>query len=123
MSAILAPGKRTVTSILRVIGLSDHEHFQNYHRVINRAVWPSLEVSRLLLTLLVNTFATTGPVVMWLDDTVERRRGTEIKARGIYRDLVRSSHCHMVKAGGLCWLSLILLTPNPWAQHVSLCPS
>jgi hypothetical protein len=122
VGAILAPGKRTVTSILRVMGLSDDEHFQNYHRVLNRAVWSSLEVSRMLLELLVNTFATTGPIVMGLDDTIERRRGTKIKARGIYRDPVRSSHSHMVKASGLRWLSLMLLTPIPWAQHVWALP-
>jgi hypothetical protein len=71
VGAILAPGKRTVTSILRAMGLSDDEHFQNYHRVLNRAVWSSLKVSRMLLKLLVHTFATTGPIVMGLDDTIE----------------------------------------------------
>ena len=60
VGAILAPGKRTVTSILRVMGLSNDEHFQNYHRVLNRAVWSSLEVSRMLLKLLVNTFVCIG---------------------------------------------------------------
>jgi hypothetical protein len=84
--AILAPGKRTVTAVLRVMGLSDDKHFQNYHRVLNRAVWPSGEISRRLLMLLLHAFAMTGPIVMGLHDTVERRRGTKIKARGIYRD-------------------------------------
>ena len=81
-----------MTSVLRVMGLSDDEHFQNYHRVLNRAVWSSLEVSQMLLGLLVHAFAPGGPIVMGLDDTIERRRGTKIKAKGIYRDPVRSSH-------------------------------
>jgi len=120
--AILAPGKRTVTSVLRVMGLSYEPHFQNYHRVLNRAVWSSLVVSQVLLSLLVNTFAASGPIVMGLDDTIERRRGAKIKAKGIYRDPVRSSHSHMVKASGLRWLSLMLLAPISWAQRVWALP-
>ena len=105
IGAILAPGKRTVTSALRIMGLSQEPHFQNYHRVLNRAVWSSREVSRILLTLLVTTFAAVGDSVMGLDDTMERRRGEKITARGVYRDPVRSSHSHFVKASGLRWLS------------------
>ncbi len=122
IGAILAPGKRTVTAILRIMGLSQDKHFQNYHRVLNRAVWSSLEISHLLLTLLVTTFALVGDVVMGIDDTIERRRGEKIKARGIYRDPVRSSHSHFVKASGLRWLSLMLLVPIPWAQRIWALP-
>ncbi len=122
IGAILAPGKRTVTSVLRVMGLSQTKYFQNYHRVLNRAVWSSLELSHLLLVRLVATFAATGPILLGLDDTIERRRGAKIKAKGIYRDPVRSSHSHFVKASGLRWLSLMLLTPIPWAQRVWALP-
>jgi hypothetical protein len=122
MGAILAPGQRTVASALRILGLESDRHFQNYHRVLNRAVWSSLELSRLLLGLLVSTFALFGPVVMGLDDTIERRRGAQIKAKGIYRDPVRSSHSHFVKASGLRWLSLMLLVPIPWAKRVWALP-
>jgi hypothetical protein len=122
LGAILAPGQRTVASVLRVMGLSQDAHFQNYHRVLNRAVWSSREVSRLLLHLLVATFAAVGPLVVGLDDTIERRRGAKIKAKGIYRDPVRSSQTHFVKASGLRWLSLMLLTPIPWAQRVWALP-
>jgi len=43
--ALLAPGKRTVTSALRVMGLGGERHFQNYHRVLARARWSSLQAS------------------------------------------------------------------------------
>jgi len=122
MGAILAPGQRTVTAILRIMGLSAEKHFQNFHRVLNRAVWSSREASRLLLGLLVAAFAFWGPVVMGMDDTIERRRGAKIKAKGIYRDPVRSSHSHFVKASGLRWLSLMLLAPIPWAKRVWALP-
>ncbi len=39
IGAILATGKRTVTSALRIMGLSHEAHFTNYHRVLNRAAW------------------------------------------------------------------------------------
>lgn len=59
---------------------------------------------------------------MGLDDTIERRRGKRIAAKGIYRDPVRSSDSHLVKASGLRWLSLMLLVPIPWAQRVWALP-
>ena len=130
IGAILAPGKRTVTSALRVMGLSHERRFQTYHRVLNRAVWSSLQASRILLSWLVATFAPSGALVFALDDTIERRRGARIKALGIYRDPVRSSHSHFVKASGLRWLSLMLTVRIPWAERVwalpvmtALCPS
>jgi hypothetical protein len=122
VGAILAPGRRTVTAVLRVMGLSQEEHFQNYHRVLNRASWSNLEVSRVLLSVLVSTFALIGTVVLGMDDTLERRRGAKIKAKGVYRDAVRSSQSHFVKASGLRWLSLMLLVPIPWAKRAWALP-
>lgn len=130
VGALLAPGKRTVSAVLRVMGLSQERHFQNYHRVLNRARWSSVAVARVLLELLVGTFVPTGPVVIGIDDTLERRRGEKIKAKGIYRDPVRSSRSHVVKASGLRWLCAMLLTEVSWAGRVwalpfltALCPS
>jgi hypothetical protein len=122
MGTILCPAERTVTAVLRVMGLSGEKHFQNYHRVLSRAVWSSLAASRILLGLLISAFAAGGPVLLGLDDTIERRRGAKIKSKGIYRDPVRSTHSHFVKASGLRWLSLILLAPIPWAQRVWALP-
>ena len=50
-----------------------------------------------------------------LDDTLERRSGPRIAARGIYRDPTRFSHGHFVKASGLRWLSIIVLPEIAWA--------
>src|SRR5215470_4583454 len=119
IGAILAPGERTVTAILRVMGLQNEKHFQNYHRVLNRAKWSSRALSRLLLLLLIQLFVpATAPVVVGIDETIERRRGSKIAARGIYRDPVRSSKEFFVKTSGLRWISLQLLAPIPWAQRV-----
>ena len=122
VGAILAPGRRTVTSILRIAGLAGERRFTNYHRVLNRAAWDPRAASRLLLGLLLDAFAPRGPVLLGLDDTIERRRGRRINAKGIYRDPVRSSKGHFVKASGLRWLSLMLLVPVPWAGRVWALP-
>src|SRR5262245_50436170 len=100
IGALLTPGKQTVTSILSIMGLRQSLHFQNRHRVLNRARWSSREVSKQLLRVLLQVFVPQGPVVVGLDDTLERRRGKKINAKGIYRDPVRSSHSHFVKASG-----------------------
>ena len=119
VGAILAPGQRTVAAVLRVTGHSGEAQFQNYHRVLNRARWSSRALSRTLLLRLVAVFAPAdAPLVLGIDDTIERRRGTKIAARGIYRDPVRSSKGHFVKASGLRWVSLQLLAPVPWAHRV-----
>ena len=90
LGTILAPGRRTVTAVLRIMGLSEERQFQTYHRVLNRAVWSSWALSRTLLKLLVQTFVPKGPILCALDPTLERRRGSKIKAKGIYRDGVTS---------------------------------
>lgn len=101
IGAILAPGKRTVSAALRVLGLADDTHFVTDQRARLRARWSSLHASRILLCLLVNAFVPTGPLILGLDNTIERCKGPKINARGIYRDPVRSSHRHVVKISGL----------------------
>jgi hypothetical protein len=49
IGAILAPGRRTVSSALRAMGLDQYKRFHRYHRVLSRARWSSLEASRILL--------------------------------------------------------------------------
>jgi DDE superfamily endonuclease len=123
VGTILAPGKRTVGTALRIMGLGRTEQYQRYHRVLNRAVWSSREASRVLLGLLLKTFLAEGePLVIGLDETLERRWGAKIAAKGIYRDPVRSSHGHFVKVSGLRWVCLMLLVPVPWASRVWALP-
>jgi hypothetical protein len=123
VGAILAPGERTVTAILRVMGLANEKQFQNYHRVLNRAKWSSRELSRILFLILVRLFVPRGtPLIVGIDETIERRRGAKIAAKGIYRDPVRSSKKQLVKTSGLRWISMMLLTPIPWAQRVWALP-
>jgi hypothetical protein len=122
LAALLVPGQRTVTSLLRIMGLSTETNYHKYHRVLSRATWSPLQAAHVLLLRLIPVFVSQGPLVFGLDDTIERRRGKAIKAKGIYRDAVRSSKSHFVKASGLRWLSAMLLVPISWADRVWALP-
>lgn len=120
--AILATGKRTVSAIMRVMGLSQERNYAKYHHVLSRAVWSGLAVSVILLRILLRTFDNGGVLVFGIDETIERRRGEKIAAKGIYRDGVRSSKSHFVKASGLRWISVMWLTRIPFAQRIWALP-
>lgn len=122
VGAVLTPRKRTVTAALRVMGLAQQGDYAKFHQVLNRAAWSAFAASRILLGLLLSAFDTGGALVFGIDETLERRWGRKIKAKGIYRDAVRSSHSHFVKCSGLRWISLMWLAPVPWAQRVWALP-
>ena len=121
--AILAPGARTVSSALLAMGLDQQKCFHRYHRVLSRASWSSRKVSGVLLGLLVEAFVPEGsPLVVGIDETLERRYGKKISARGVYRDPVRSTHETFVKSSGLRWVCAMLLVEVPWASRVWALP-
>lgn len=123
MGALLAPGKRTATSCLRITGRAMVPTFGSCHQVLNRARWQPRRLARSLTRLLVGQLlAERDPVIIGLDDTIERRWGPRIRARAIYRDPVRSSRGHFVKTSGLRWLSFMLLTPLPWLPGIKALP-
>jgi hypothetical protein len=115
--AVLAPGQRTVTAMLRSMGRRAAPHCQTYHRVLHRAVWSPLHASRWLLRLFVAVLVPRGVVLFGLDDTIARRRGAQMTAQGISRDPVRSSRTPMVKARGLRWLGGMVLPLLAWANR------
>ena len=121
LGALLARGPRTVTACLRVVGLSREKAFQNYHRVLSRARWSTWQASRILLGLLLLLLPAGSTVVSGADDTLERRRGAQIKGVGCYRDPVRSSRTYVVKCFGLKWRSLMLLVKLPWSAASGPC--
>jgi len=123
IGAILTPGNRTVAAVLRTMGLQDEPQYQNYHRVLNRAKWSGLVVSEILLGLLITTFGAAGvPLIIGADETLERRKGNKIKAKGVFRDPVRSSRKYTVHAFGLRWMSMMLIVPVPWSSRVWALP-
>jgi hypothetical protein len=115
---MLSPRARTVTAALRVMGLAMEPRFTTYHRVLNRARWSARQGSRILLGLLITLLVPPGAtIVLGADDTLERRGGRKITARGCYRDPVRSSKKHVIRCFGLKWVSMMLLVPVPWSRR------
>jgi DDE superfamily endonuclease len=118
MGVILAPGKRTVSATLTVLGLKDDPQYQNYHRVLNRAKWCGLTASKILFGLLVQAFVAAGaPIILGADETLERRKGKQIKQKGVFRDPIRSSKKYLVHSFGLRWISMMLIVPVPWSNR------
>lgn len=123
VGAILARSRRTVASALRAAGKGDEKHFTNYHRVLNRVRWDSLAASRILLGLIVAALVASGaPVILAADDTIERRPSRQIRARGLYRDPVRSTKAHVVRVWGLKWVSMMVLVKVPFCERVWALP-
>ena len=116
--ALLATGRRTVTAALRAVGRREDRHFTTYHRVLNRAVWSPLRLSRLLLGLLATTFLDpTAPLVLLVDATLERRSGRRVAYKGCFHDAVRSRPGHVATSEAIQWLCLMLLVPLPWSRR------
>lgn len=122
VGTILCRGKRTVCAALRVMGLSHEPSFAKYHHVLNRVSWSPLSAARILLGLLVGTTGKDKPLVMFIDETLERRKGPKIKAKGYYRDAVRSSKNIVVKSSGLKWLTLAMSWRFPFSERYLALP-
>jgi len=117
IGAILCRKEHTVTAILRVMGLRYDPHFVNYHRVLNKARWSGLQAAKILLGLLLALVPGNWPVIIGVDETIERRKGKKIKAKGCYRDPTRSTEKCVIRCFGLKWLSMMLIVPVPWSER------
>src|SRR2546425_908925 len=118
VGTVLARGRRTVTAALRQMGLQMDPHFSGFHRVLNRARWSPLAVSRRLLQVLVQTFVHAGGTVeIVMDETLERRWGRKISKRGHWRDSLRSSKERSVSTSGLRWVTMALVVSLPWTKR------
>lgn len=112
VGAIWAPRNRTVPFPLDVMGQSANQRFHFYHRVLKQTPCSALYSGRIPLRWLWRAFVPTGPVVMGIDEIIERRCGKKSAAKGIHREPTPSSSAPLVKASGLRWASLMLLLPN-----------
>jgi len=99
------------------MGLKDEEHFTNYHRVLNRAKWDALNGAKILLGLIIGLIPFGLPLIIAIDETIERRKGKKIKAKGVYRDAVRSSEKKVIHCFGLKWISMMAIIPLPWSKR------
>lgn len=115
--AILCRGPRCVSNVLCVMGLASIRNFSKYHRVLSRSQWNGLMLAKILLGLLVKLLPESWPILVAIDETLERRRGKKIKAKGLYRDAVQSSQSNVVTTYGLKWECMMLIVPLPWCKR------
>jgi hypothetical protein len=118
VGAVLAVGPRTVTTVLRTLGLADAPGVAAFHRVLNRNVWSGLGLARTVASALIAAFVSDGPILVGIDHTLERRRGPCIGPASRYRDATRSSKEQTVTSRGLRWLSAMLLVEVPFAGRI-----
>ena len=117
LGAILCRGPRRVSSILRVMGMASEGNFSKYHHVLSRAKWDGLMLAKIMLGLLIKLLPDSWPIIIAVDETLERRRGRKIKAKGLYRDAVQSSQSNVVTSYGLKWECMMLIVPLPWCKR------
>ena len=122
VGAVRAPGRRTVTAVLRGMGQSVEAHVHNDHCIPHRARWSARAAGRMRLTPLLDAFVPEGPVVLGIEEAIARRRGEKSSAKGIYRDPVRASPTHVVNASGRRWACLMGRAPIPWIARLWALP-
>jgi hypothetical protein len=122
VGALLCQGPRTVTAALRILGFGWERRFEQYPRVLSRARWSGLPGAKILLGLLIALVPPSWPLLIGVDETMERRGGRKIKAKGRYRDAVRSTRKVVVQCDGLKWVGLMWLIPLPWSARAWALP-
>jgi len=120
VGTLMCRGGRTVCSALKTLGMKGEKGFDKYHKVLNRARWSTHAGSKILLEQLLGPEDET--LVVAVDEHLERRRGKKIKAKGYYRDAVRSSKNCVVKCSGLKWITVMVLKKLPWHSRLFALP-
>jgi hypothetical protein len=118
LGTLLGHGRRTVTAALRLMGRATDPHFSSFHQVLNRARWSPLAVSRTLLHACVASFLSAdAPLLIVVDETLERRWGRHLRKRGHYRDPLLSGQGLSVSNSGVRWVIFALVVPVPWTTR------
>ena len=119
---LLCKGFRTVTEILKRLGLKDNKNFSNYHDFFNKNKWSALDGAKILFLKLASLLLNQETIYISIDSTVERRKGPKIKSLNIQRDAVRSTKSSKVLVPGLNWLVCTLHIKLPWGDKIWALP-
>ena len=112
---ILCKGKRTISEILKSLGLRNVKNYSRYHDFFRKAKWSTLKGAEIILLYIVSLIP--GEIEISVDSTVERRKGPKIKGLGIQRDAVRSTRTRKVLVPGLNWLVFAIHIKFPWCKQ------
>ena len=115
---LLARGRRTVAAALRASGNEQAGNWSLFHQVRSSARWSPLAVSHQRCFLIVETCVPQGACVdLVIDETLERRWGSQISKRGHYRDSALSSKERSVSSPGLRWIVMSVVVSLPWTTQ------
>jgi hypothetical protein len=127
---IVTMGRRTVSRALRVIEPHFDGHWCNYHRVYSQARFSMWKLAAAVVRQVVAILPEQEPIVLIVDDTVQRKWGSHVWAKEAHRDAKRSSRSRLNTTFGHKWLVLCILVKlpaisRPWALPVlcGLCRS
>lgn len=122
IGALLCKGGITVCAALRMVSLASEKQFSKYHRLLSRDSFDIKLGAKILLQSLLDTFQPQGPITVAIDDTLERRRGKKIQAKGRFKDPIYSSGGKVVVSSGLRWMPVMLLTPINFINRIVALP-
>ena len=123
VAAILTPGQRTITNLLRTVNVLVSGHPCSYHRVFSHRRWTVWGLGYALASFILTHWVPQGPVSLAGDDTVEEHPGRKVFGKARHRDPVRSSHTFTAWRWGHKWVVLAIVvqfpfTRRPWALPV-----
>lgn len=105
-------GRRTVTRMILAVGSAADKHWSSYHRLFSAARW-SLDAVGLAVFVLIEPFL--GEVVMLgVDDTLCRKRGTKMFGTGMHHDPLISSRGKAITNWGHSWVVLGVIVELPF---------
>lgn len=121
LGCLLCLRDMTVCGALRALGRSNYKSYSCFHRLLNRNRWNMLKASEILLRLIVESFC--PKILMFsIDDTIERRRGKKIKAKGVFKDPVGSGTGKQITCSGLRWVPVMILIQPPFMKRTVALP-
>lgn len=113
-AAILVIGERTVSAVLRLLGMIEPLNPSTYHRLFSHRRWSSRRLAFIITRFVLNRFVPDGVVKICGDETVDGHYGKKVYGKARHRDAVRSSHSHTVYRYGHKWIVLAVLIDLPY---------
>jgi hypothetical protein len=117
VAAIVTPGRRTITNLLRTVQSLVRGHPSSYHRVFSHRRWTLWGLGHALASFILTHWVPQGPVALAGDDTVEEHQGRKVFGKARHRDPVRSTHTFTAWRWGHKWIVLSLLVQFPFAHR------
>jgi hypothetical protein len=121
IGCILCIGGVTVCAALRAIGLNTDKTYSRFHRLLNHDYWNMMLASKILLQMIVKAFP-QKILTFAVDDTIERRRGKKIKAKGIFKDPIGTGTGKHITCSGLRWVPIMILLRVPFMRRTVALP-